>query len=200
MNKPPSIIRFAQYPVSPWKNGGGLLRSIVEGDGWQVRLADIDGSVPFSDYFGFLRHFAIAAGAVVLKFPSGEERRCDPQSDIAIYPGGPAPYCELVSAPPALAFNLIVEPLRVNGAIERVRIGTDPVRLDHAAGRLVAIMVQAGSVGVIGVNGGGGTASAAGASLHADRLDTLIDVPEQGVDLHARAADTIVLAARATPR
>ena len=84
----PAILRYAGYPVAPWRNGGGVLRSIVEGDGWQVRLADIDASVPFSDYRGYLRHFAIAAGAVVLRFPSGESVACDPGSAVAVYPGG----------------------------------------------------------------------------------------------------------------
>ena len=185
-----AILRYAGYPVTPWRNGGGVLRSIVEGDGWQVRLADIDASVPFSDYRGYLRHFAIAAGAVVLQFPSGEAVACDPDSAVAVYPGGPAPYCELVGPPPALAFNLIVEPDRVSGAIERVRVGRDRVRVGPEGGRIVAVLVQSGCIRAPDLTG----------SAVADRLDTLTDLPAAGVDLVAATGEAVVLVARATSR
>ena len=53
------LLDHRQYAVHPWRNGRGVLRHIAEGDGWQLRLADITESGPFSDFSGYLRLFAM---------------------------------------------------------------------------------------------------------------------------------------------
>jgi environmental stress-induced protein Ves len=187
------VLRYADYAAARWPNGKGVVRSIVEGDGWQARLADIDGSVPFSDYRGRLRHFAIVSGGVVLRFASGDAVDCSPGSAIAVYPGAPAPFCELVGMQPARAFNLIIDPDRVVGAIERVRVDREPVRIASDAGPVVAILVQAGSVVAFG-------AGARRTGLPVCHLDALAGIAEDGVSLQAPDGESIVLVARAAPR
>ena len=187
------VLRYGDYAAARWPNGKGVVRSIVEGDGWQARLADIDGSVPFSDYRGRLRHFAIVSGAVVLRFASGDAVDCSPGSAIAVYPGAPAPFCELVGTQPARAFNLIVDPDRVVGSIERVRVDREAVRIAPDAGPVVAIVVQAGSVVAFG-------AGARRAGLPVCHFDALAGIAGDGVSRQAPAGESVVLVARAAPR
>ena len=46
---------FGEYRAQTGVQGA----RIADGDGWQLRLADIDESGPFSDFSGYLRLFAI---------------------------------------------------------------------------------------------------------------------------------------------
>lgn len=186
------LMRHADYPVGRWRNDRGAIRSIVDGDGWQVRLADIEQSCPFSDYSGTQRLFAIADGAVVLRFSSGQSIACDAATNPAVFDGGPAPDCELVSKAPAKAFNLILlEPERVTGTIERHRIETT-LTLSDGDGRIAAILVQQGQV--------------AAGEIVATVFDALVPAFERaggnaGIELSVAAgAPAIVLVARATRR
>lgn len=155
----PLVLRHDAYPVGRWRNGRGTAREIATGDGWQLRLADIEASGPFSEYAGVERWFAVTTGAVMLRLPSGEVRRCDPESAVARFAGAPGPGCELASGPPVRAVNLFLDAGRAGGRLGRYRIGPgDPSelrgRIDGADGAdplrrrssPVAVVVQSGRV------------------------------------------------------
>ena len=65
------LLANATYRVRPWRNGQGVTRDIAADDGWQLSLADITRSGRFSDFGDSVRHFAIVAGAVILRFAGG---------------------------------------------------------------------------------------------------------------------------------
>lgn len=198
------VLHHRDYPVHPWRNGRGILRHIAEGDGWQLRLADITESGPFSDFSGHLRLFAMVEGAVVLEMAGGERVECDPASPVAIFDGGAAPHCTLVRGP-AKAFNLIVEPGKVLAGLERLTIGQSGFEAIGDGGALLAVHVQSGPVecrqrrpvwddppDVAGPDG---------SPVQADSQDTLL--PAEGARVMLRAAtangQAVVLLARIRP-
>src|SRR5262249_37619839 len=64
------LIRAAEYPVQPWKNGQGTTREIaVDGEvpfRWRLSWAHIGGGGPFSEYPGYDRILVPLRGAVRL--------------------------------------------------------------------------------------------------------------------------------------
>jgi environmental stress-induced protein Ves len=201
------VLTHQAYPVHPWRNGGGTLRHIADGDGWQLRLADITRSGPFSDFSGYLRLFAMVEGAVVLQMPGGERIECDPQSAVTIFDGGAAPQCSLVDGP-AKAFNLIVQADKVDASLERLTIGEFDTEAVGVRGEFMAIHVQSGQVECrwrrpgTGAQGPGGHASnMGGRPVLAAAKDTLMPLAEAGVLLRAvpGSATAVVLVARIRP-
>ena len=67
------ILRFAEYPVIPWKNGLGVSREIVAGTseeqqfGWRLSMADITTDAAFSEYRGIDRILAVVEGEIELR-------------------------------------------------------------------------------------------------------------------------------------
>ncbi len=58
-----------QLSAEPWKNGGGVTRTLAQGGhdaagvaGWRVSLADIVQNGPYSSFAGQTRHSLILAG------------------------------------------------------------------------------------------------------------------------------------------
>jgi uncharacterized protein len=68
------IIRSADYPTRPWKNGGGTTRDIaVSPPGaslddfvWRLSLAQVDRDGPFSRFDGVDRTLVLLSGAMTL--------------------------------------------------------------------------------------------------------------------------------------
>ncbi|WP_313811434.1 HutD family protein [Glutamicibacter sp.] len=68
------IIRYADLPPRPWKNGKGITRTLfsdaAEGSGewtWKISIAEITGTQPYSPYPGVRRgQVALGPGAVDL--------------------------------------------------------------------------------------------------------------------------------------
>ncbi|HZH07486.1 MAG TPA: HutD family protein [Lautropia sp.] len=202
------LLDHRQYAVHPWRNGRGVLRHIAEGDGWQLRLADITESGPFSDFSGYLRLFAMVEGAVVLQMPSGEGIECDPVSAVAIFDGGAAPHCSLVRGP-AKAFNLIVETDKVLATLERqtigklspqptIKAGSEPIGED---GAFIAIHVQSGRIECRAERSVAADAGAGGSWIMAHSQDTLLLAAGDGFILRAADGDdkAVVLIARVRP-
>lgn len=175
MEEKPRIVAYRSCPVQPWRNGRGLLRIVDQGPGWQLRLAEITRSGPFSDYAGSLRLFAIVQGAVRLRMPSGDVYACDPHSPAISFDGGAPPDCELVGGAPAQALNFIVDPALAAARLDRHAVGSEPLRLNPGAARLVAIHAQSGEV-------------ACGA-LRIARQDTLVSPPSTGLRLVSAVSD-----------
>ena len=77
-----SILRSADYPMRPWKNGGGTTRDIaVSPPGaslddfcWRLSLAQVDRDGPFSRFDGVDRTLVLLDGAMALH---EQDRRID---------------------------------------------------------------------------------------------------------------------------
>ena len=155
----PRLVAHATYARRPWRNGRGISRDIASGPGWQLSLADIERSGRFSDFAGYLRLFAIVAGAVVLHRSGSRPLACDPTAPVVAFDGGEAPDCEVVAGP-ARALNLIV-PVGMAARLERltldpgmdVAVGSgDHQDLDRPAS---LVFVQSGAVACGSLRAGG---------------------------------------------
>lgn len=64
------VIRFADLPASPWKNGGGTTRQLLihppaanlDNFSWRISMADVASEGPFSRFDGVDRTLAILSG------------------------------------------------------------------------------------------------------------------------------------------
>jgi environmental stress-induced protein Ves len=145
------LLRQADYASRPWRNGRGISRDIASGAGWQLSLADIDRSGPFSDFTGSLRLFAVVAGSVVLHLSGGQSIACDAASPIVAFDGGAPPECEVVAGP-ARALNLVVPAGSEGARLERHALepGGAPLPVSDedrdGGGHIVLVFVQAGGV------------------------------------------------------
>lgn len=76
------IIRSADYPTRPWKNGGGTTRDIAvsppgasfDDFAWRLSLAQVDRDGPFSRFDDIDRTLVLLSGAMTLHEPG---RRID---------------------------------------------------------------------------------------------------------------------------
>ena len=182
-----TVLRYEAYPVHPWRNGRGRVRHIADGEGWQLRLADITDSGPFSDYAGHLRLFAMVEGAAVLEMPDGQRIHCDPEAPVAAFDGGAAPDCSLVTGP-ARALNLITRTGQVLASLERRTVGdADTVAIASGPG-FVAIHVQSGQVECVLGASGGSTPAPGATPVLARAGDTLLPPGGASALLRAKAA------------
>ncbi len=124
------LVRYAELPVAPWKNGGGVTREIVaalDADGelaWRVSIATIDRPGPFSRLARIDRTIAVLDGAgIVLSGPDGE---------VQLTPGD-LPY--RFAGETEIAAALLAGPTRdLNAMTRRGRFRHRMTRLDMAAG------------------------------------------------------------------
>ncbi|MEO6142827.1 MAG: HutD family protein [Dermatophilaceae bacterium] len=64
------LVRFAELPVVPWRNGGGVTREVVVGGSgfdpqefdWRVSIADVNAPGPFSPFPGIDRVIMLVEG------------------------------------------------------------------------------------------------------------------------------------------
>jgi uncharacterized protein len=99
-----NVVRLADCPFMPWRNGGGRTRELLawpRGDEWLVRVsaAEIEADGPFSPFPGIDRCFAVLAGAgVELMLPTGTVH-LGPSDDAVSFAGEAAPGCRLIDGP-----------------------------------------------------------------------------------------------------
>lgn len=60
------IVRYAQVPDQPWRNGGGTTRELYRDERWRLSAATIAAPGAFSRFPGFDRVFVVAHGTVEL--------------------------------------------------------------------------------------------------------------------------------------
>ena len=65
-----AIVRFADLPAVPWRNGGGVTREIAvaggsgpQGFDWRISIADVNAPGPFSAFPGVERVITLVEGA-----------------------------------------------------------------------------------------------------------------------------------------
>ena len=76
------LLRAADYPVMPWKNGAGSTREILrdagdglEGFGWRLSIADVGAPGPFSAFSGYQRVITVLEGEGMRLTVDGEPSR-----------------------------------------------------------------------------------------------------------------------------
>ena len=122
-----NIVRLADIPATPWRNGGGVTRELAmwpdAGDwAWRMSVADVDKSGPFSKFDGVERWFAVLEGAGVQLDVAGGPHRVA-AGDAPLFFDGAAPTgCELIDGK-TRDFNLMV------------RRGGQPSRMVRVEGR-----------------------------------------------------------------
>ena len=125
-------LRFAEYPVTPWKNGRGVTREIAASavsvgsdtpPHWRISMATVTEDAPFSHFPGIVRTLGVVDGA-------GIELTVEDRSRIIRVGGEPAVFAGDVPASarpldgPVFDLNLMVDPARSMGRMLPVTSGT----------------------------------------------------------------------------
>ncbi|MEV0255039.1 HutD family protein [Streptomyces sp. NPDC050732] len=130
------VLRWSEYRVVPWKNGGGTTREVADGTGWRVSVADVDGDGPFSSFPGIDRVITPVEGdGMLLTVAGAAPRPVEPLRPFA-FPGDAATDCRLVAG---AVRNLNVMTRR-GSATADVRI------VDVTAGREAGTVCAAGQI------------------------------------------------------
>lgn len=120
------VLRAADYPRMPWKNGGGSTEEItrdagtgLEGFGWRLSIADIGESGGFSTFAGYERIISVLQG-------DGMTLNVDGQATGPLRPLDPFAFsceshvhCTLLGGP-IRDFNLIYAPQRYRARLQWV--------------------------------------------------------------------------------
>src|SRR5436305_6392644 len=101
------ILRAAERPSNPWKNGGGLTREVIfhpPGSDltrfdWRVSLAEIRAPGPFSSFPGIDRRMAVLAGRLSLSIGEGAGMIATPETPPLTFPGETAVFAEPCGGP-----------------------------------------------------------------------------------------------------
>jgi len=134
------LLRAAEQPAVPWKNGGGLSREVAvhpPGSGfdafeWRVSIATVHRAGPFSRFPGIHRHLSVLQGRLSLQAVGEPERILTAQSPPLEFEGETA-----VSATPlggaVSDLNIMVRRGRWRAQLER-RTAPGPLPLATASG------------------------------------------------------------------
>jgi hypothetical protein len=100
----PRLVRSADVPPQPWRNGGGQTRVLLTcppGANWRLRLsmADIQADGPFSVFEGVQRWLAVLDGAGVGLRIAGKSQHQTPDSPPLRFSGDSATDCWLTDGP-----------------------------------------------------------------------------------------------------
>ncbi|WP_426247606.1 HutD/Ves family protein [Pseudomonas sp. TWR3-1-1] len=119
-----TVLRAADYPRMPWKNGGGSTEEItrdagegLEGFGWRLSIADIGESGGFSRFEGYQRIISVLQGAGMNLQVDGLRTRALLPFDAFAFRGESAVSCTLIDGP-IRDFNLIYAPNRYSARLQ----------------------------------------------------------------------------------
>jgi environmental stress-induced protein Ves len=136
------LLRAADYPRMPWKNGGGSTEEItrdagenLDGFGWRLSIADIQASGEFSVFAGYQRIITVLQGTGMILDVDGVPSRPLLPSDPFAFSGDSAVECTLLDGP-IRDFNLIYAPQRYSARLQWLDV-RQPQRLFSSANTLV---------------------------------------------------------------
>jgi environmental stress-induced protein Ves len=146
------VLRAADYPRMPWKNGSGSTQEIVkdaseglDGFGWRLSIADIDQSGGFSEFNGYQRLITVLEGAGMQLEVDGTVSRPLLPLDAFAFSGGSRVDCRLLDGA-IRDFNLIYAPDRYAARLQWLALDTPTHFYSSAA--LVLLFSAAHSLGV----------------------------------------------------
>ncbi|WP_455914028.1 HutD/Ves family protein [Pseudomonas syringae] len=123
-----TVLRVADYPRMPWKNGGGSTEEItrdagegLEGFGWRLSIADIAESGGFSVFSGYQRIITVLQGAGMTLTIDGKDSEPLLPSDPFAFSGDSAVSCTLLDGP-IRDFNLIYSPARYRARLQWIDV------------------------------------------------------------------------------
>ncbi|WP_434649247.1 HutD/Ves family protein [Pseudomonas sp. D1-2] len=118
------VLRAADYPSMPWKNGGGSTEEItrdagtgLEGFGWRLSIADIGESGGFSTFAGYERIITVLQGGGMTLTVDGHATRPLHSLDPFAFSGESQVQCTLLEGP-IRDFNLIYAPQRYRARLQ----------------------------------------------------------------------------------
>jgi uncharacterized protein len=153
------VLRAADRPAAPWRNGGGITREVArepagpEGSDfdWRISIAEVSAAGPFSAYDGVRRTIALIEGAALTLIVDGERHELGLYQPLT-FDGAGVTSCEL-PAGPTRDLNVMTTHGRADAAIEIRRLttaepspveGADPLVLIVLAGRLTVTATGVG--------------------------------------------------------
>lgn len=118
------ILRSAEYPSRPWKNGGGTTRDIVvsppgaslDDFDWRLSLAQVDRDGPFSRFDNIDRTLVLLTGAMTLH--EGDRRIDLVRHEPVMFEGERAIHASLAGGA-TLDFNVMTRRGRVRHTVRR---------------------------------------------------------------------------------
>ena len=139
------IIRSADYPARPWKNGGGTTRDIIvsppgaslDDFDWRLSLAQVDRDGPFSRFEGVDRTLVLLTGAMTLH---EQGRRIELARHEPVTFEGECPIDATVAGGSTLDFNVMTRRGRARHIVRRESIGK---QRDIAAAAAVTVVLFA---------------------------------------------------------
>ncbi len=136
-------------PEEPWRNGGGVTRTLMRRDNgdkplWRISVADLTGNAPFSRFEGLDRHSVLVEGHNVTLCGDWGAWSMSSVGDIARYPGELSVRTELGCAL-ARFWNVMAD--RTHMRVD-LRVSTSPRETIARAGD-GALMVLDGEVDVV---------------------------------------------------
>lgn len=143
------ILRAADYPRMPWKNGAGSTLEItrdqgegLDGFGWRLSIADIGASGGFSAFTGYQRIISVLEGdGMHLQVDGALSRPLLPFDPFA-FGGDSRVECQLLGGA-IRDFNLIYAPQRFRARLQWLRVEGE-LRLFSSASNLLLFAADAG--------------------------------------------------------
>ncbi|NBA94114.1 HutD family protein [Pseudomonas sp. R5(2019)] len=119
-----NVLRAADYPRMPWKNGGGSTEEItrdagqgLDGFGWRLSIADIAESGGFSSFAGYQRLITVLQGDGMTLTVDGQDSRPLLPFDAFAFRGESVVSSTLLGGP-IRDFNLIYSPERYRARLQ----------------------------------------------------------------------------------
>lgn len=116
------IVRFAELPVVPWRNGGGVTREVVSSGGqgpqgfdWRISIADVNEPGPFSAFPGVDRVITLVEGDRMDLVIDGVEHVLHPHEPFSFH-GASQTSCSLPTGP-ARDLNVMTRSDRLSAAV-----------------------------------------------------------------------------------
>lgn len=177
-----TVLRAADYPRMPWKNGGGSTEEItrdaglaLDGFGWRVSIADIEASGSFSVFAGYQRIITVLQGNGMILTVDGKDSRPLQVSDPLAFSGDSQVNCKLLRGP-IRDFNLIYNPRRFAARLHWLDV-RQPQRLFSSASTV--LLFSAAQQLASSVNDGPWEILGAHDCLRIDNPGTLLDIELQ---------------------
>jgi environmental stress-induced protein Ves len=138
---PDPIIRFAELPVTRWRNGLGRKADLTGGAGWTLSFAWMDADAPFSDYRGQDRTLTLLEGAgFTLEFAGHPSLLVNRIHKPARFDGDWPARCVLRGTP-CLVFNIIAERALWQQSVEILPVAGE-VTLTPSGGPCYAVVLE----------------------------------------------------------
>ena len=137
-----TVLRAADYPRMPWKNGGGSTEEItrdagegLDGFGWRLSIADIEASGGFSLFPAYQRIITVLQGAGMTLEVDGKLTEPLLPGDPFAFSGDSKVSCTLLDGA-IRDFNLIYAPDRYRASLQWVDV-LKPQRVFSSANTLL---------------------------------------------------------------